>query len=138
MKITADTNVLVSATFWYGNSFKIIEKAENKEIEIVLSKDIIKEFADVLNSEEIQNKIKNKNLEMKKTVEKIVSISAIVEPKNKFNFIEEDPDDNKIVECGFEGKVDYIISQDNHLLKKKEFKGIKIISPEEFLKILDS
>ena len=32
MMITVDTNVLISATFWYGNSNKIIEKFENKEV----------------------------------------------------------------------------------------------------------
>ena len=32
MKITMDTNVLISATFWYGDYNKIIEKVENKSI----------------------------------------------------------------------------------------------------------
>ena len=135
MRITADTNVLISATFWYGHSFRIIEKAENKEVELILSKEIIEEFANVLASEEIQEKIKNKNLEMKRTVDKIVSISTIVEPKQKVDIIKEDAEDNKIIECAFEGKVDYIVSQDNHLLALKEFDNIKIITPEEFLKI---
>lgn len=133
MKITVDTNVLISATFWYGTSDKIIEKVENKEIELVLSKEIIEEFANVLDYEEIQEKIENKNLEMKRTVEKIVSISTIAEPRQKFD-IAEDKEDNKIIDCAFEGQVDYIITQDYHLLKLREFRGIKIIAPEEFLK----
>ena len=81
MKIVVDTNVLVSSTFWYGSSNKIIEKVENKEIELILSREIIEEFMNVLDYEEIQQKIMDKNLEMKRTVEKIVSISTIVEPK---------------------------------------------------------
>jgi|SRR3989344_1069289 len=133
MKITVDTNVLISSTFWYGASNKIIEKVENKELELILSKEIIEEFLRVLNYEEIQQKIRDKNLEMKRSVEKIISISLITEPKQKFDIIKEDPDDNKILECAFERKVDYIISQDNHLLKLKNFEGIKIINPEEFL-----
>ena len=76
MKITADTNVLVSATFWYGNSNKIIRKVENKEIELILSEEILKEFGNVLNYKEIQDKIKNKNLEMMWTIEKIASFST--------------------------------------------------------------
>jgi len=78
MKITLDTNVLISATFWKGNSDKIIEKVEKKDIELILSKDIIEEFARVLKYKEIQEKVKNKNLEMKRTVEKIISISKII------------------------------------------------------------
>ena len=132
MKITIDTNTLISATFWYGDSFEIISRVENKQLDLVLSKGIIKEFFGVLHYDEIKEKIKDKNLEMKRTVAKIVSISSIVEPKQKFNACE-DPKDNIVLECAVEGKVDYIISQDKHLLKLKEFKGIKIVTAKEFL-----
>lgn len=136
MKIAVDTNILISASFWHGNSDRILNKVENKEIELVLSKDIIEEFSRVLEYEEIQDKIKNKNLELKRTIEKIVSISTIVEPRQNFEIIKEDQSDNRILECAFEGKVDFIISQDNHLLNLNEFMGIKILTPEEFLKVL--
>ena len=61
MRITVDTNVLVSSTFWYGDSDKILKKVENKEIDLILSEAIIEEFSDVLNYEDIQDKIRNKN-----------------------------------------------------------------------------
>ncbi len=133
MKITTDTNVLVSSIFWPGDSFRIIEKVENGEIELVLSEEIIEELVNVLNYEEIQNKIKNKNLEIRKTIEEIVAISTIVEPKKKLKVIKEDPEDNKILECALEGKVNCIITKDNHLLKLKEYESIKILTPEDFL-----
>ena len=41
MKITVDTNVLISATFWYGDSNKIILLAERQLIELILSKEIV-------------------------------------------------------------------------------------------------
>ncbi|MDO8517056.1 MAG: putative toxin-antitoxin system toxin component, PIN family [Nanoarchaeota archaeon] len=136
MKITIDTNVLISGSFWAGASDKILEKIENKEIELFLSKDIIEEFSEVLDYEEIKNKIRDKGLELRRTIEKIISISTIIEPLEKFDIVEEDPDDNKILECAVEGKVNYIISQDKHLLKLKEFQDIKILTPEEFCSIL--
>src|SRR3989344_630847 len=132
MRITLDTNSLISATFWFWDSNKIIEKVENRELVLVLSLDIIKEFSRVLNYEEIQEKIKDKNLEMKYSVEKIISLSEMIEPKERLNIIQEDFSDNKILECAYEGKADYIITKDNHLLKLKEFKNIKIVTPEEF------
>lgn len=134
MRITVDTNVLISATFWNGDSNRIIKKVEQKEIELVLSEDIIKEFSEVLNYKEIQDKIRNKNLEMKRTVAKIISLSALVEPTERFNVVKDDPEDNKFIECAKAGRVDFIISNDNHLLRIKEFEGIKIVSPKEFLK----
>ena len=134
MKVTVDTNTLISATFWHGDSEKIIIKAEDKKIELILSRDIINEYSDVLGYDEIKDKIKNKKLEMRYSVGKIISISKIVEPLEKLDVVKEDPDDNKILECAKEGKVDYIVTQDKHLLKLKSFEGIEILNPCEFLK----
>lgn len=135
MEITVDTNVLISSTFWEGASFKIIKKVEDKKVNLILSKGIIKEFFSVLKYKEIQEKIKDKNLEMKMTVDKLVSMSFILEPKEKIDIVKDDTDDNKFIECAIESNVDYIVSQDKHLLKLKEFKNIKIVTPEEFLKL---
>ena len=136
MKITLDTNILVSGTFWSGDSFKILKLVDQRKIELIISEEIIKEYYKVINSEEIIEKIKGKNLILNKSVQKIILNSTIVIPKEKFNMVKEDKEDNKILECAFEGKADYVTSKDNHLLKLKEFKGIKIINPKEFLKIL--
>jgi len=133
-RITVDTNILISATFWHGDSEKIIDKAENKEVTLVLSKEILEEYNQVLEYEEIKEKIKNKNLEMKKAMLKIGTISEIVEVNSKVDAVKEDPDDNKIIECAIDGNSEYIITKDRHLLKLKEHKGIKILTPEEFLK----
>ena len=113
-----------------------MQLVESKIIKLVLSKEILQEYSEVLRYDEIQSKIKNKSLYMKYTLQKIVSFSEIVEPKDKVNIIIEDPDDNLVLECAKEGKVSHVITNDNHLLKLKEFEGIEIATPEEFLKIL--
>ena len=136
MKVTVDTNVLVSATFLSGDSDKIIGKVELKEIELVLSQEIIGEFARVLGYKDIQEKIKTKNLEMRWTVHKIVSLSTLVEPAEKLLVVKEDPNDNKVLECAKAGKVDVIVSSDNHLLKLGSFEGMPIKTPSHFLRSL--
>ncbi len=134
IKITADTNVLISATFWKGSSHKIMEMVERKELILILSHAIIEEYEGVLHYDEIQKKIKHRNLEMHLTIQKIISLSKIVEPSEEIKIVEDDPDDNAIVECAVEGNVDYILSQDKHLLNLGEFRKIKIVNPENFLK----
>jgi len=136
MKVVLDTNVLVSGTFWRGDSEKIVNKVENKEVELVSSKELIEEYEEVIAREEIMDKMQNKDLILNESVQKIINDSTIVEPTKKFDVVKEDPKDNKVVECAVEGNVDYIVSQDNHLLNLKEFKGIKILTPEEFLSVL--
>jgi hypothetical protein len=134
MNFVLDTNVLVSGTFWKGDSAKIIKCIDNKKIELVLSEELIEEYNEIIKRDEILDKIQNKNLILDKSVQRIIQDSIIVEPKKKFYIVKEDSDDNKIIECAFEGKIDYIISQDNHLLKLKEFNDIKIITPKRIYK----
>ena len=138
MRITADTNTLVSATFWYGASEKIISRAEAKEIQLILSDEIIKEYIGVLDYEEIRNKVRDKKLVMIHTIKKIISISAIIDPKIKLDVIKNDPDDNKILECAVAGNADYIVTNDKHLLKLGQFENIRILTPDDFLKLLNN
>lgn len=134
IRIVADTNVLISATFWNGDSNRIIEKVEKKELELLMSKEILEEFSNVLGYKEIQKKIKDKNLEMKRSIEKIISMSVFVEPQERFKIIRDDPDDDKFLDCAVAGNAEFIVSQNKHLLKLKEFRGISIVKPDEFLK----
>ena len=80
-------------------------------------------------------KIKLSDEMIKEWIDLIVRNSLIVELKEKIAAVKDDPKDNVFIETAVAGNVDYIISQDNHLLKLKEFRGIKIITPEEFNKI---
>ena len=49
------------------------------------------------------------------------------------NIVKDDPDDNKFIVCSAALKCSYIISGDKHLKKIKNYMGIKILNPKEFL-----
>src|SRR3989338_4172013 len=136
MKVTLDTNILVSGTFWTGDSFQILDMIDKGKLKHVSSKELINEYYKVISGDEIIDKVKNKKLIMLKVVQKVISNSKIVEPSVKLDIVKDDQNDNKVLECAKEGKVDYIITNDGHLLKLKEFEGIKIVTPTEFLRIL--
>lgn len=71
--------------------------------------------------------------QIKERTETFLQAIKIIEPKTKITEIREDPEDNKILEAALEAKADYIVSGDWHLLKLKEFKGIKIMKARQFL-----
>ncbi|MBU0614684.1 MAG: putative toxin-antitoxin system toxin component, PIN family [Nanoarchaeota archaeon] len=137
IKVTLDTNILISGTFWNGDSFKIMNLIDNKKIESILSKEIIKEYIMVMDSDEIAEKVEHKDLVVSKVIQKVMTNSKIVDPKRKIHLVIDDPDDDKFIETAVEGRVDYIISNDKHLLKIKEFEGIKIVKADEFLNIFE-
>ena len=136
MKVVLDTNVWLSGIFWNGEASKLIEKSEKNNIQILISEEILSEIVNVLNKEsKFQKYILNLKLSIENVLKTILLISTLIETKSKLDLIKADPKDNIILEAALDGKVEYIVSYDNHLLNMIEFRGIKIINPGEFLKI---
>ena len=131
MKVTADTNFLISATQWdYSVAHKLLKKFILSDVIIFTTQDILDETIEVLERDFEYSKNEAKNI-----IEKILFFAKLIEPKQKVDIIKDDPDDNKIIECAIESSSDYIVTYDKHLLKLKEYKGIKIMKPEEILKV---
>lgn len=65
-KVVLDTNILISGTFWTGNSFKILDMVDKKLVESTSSKEILSEYDKIIKSEEIAEKIENKDLVISK------------------------------------------------------------------------
>lgn len=133
MKAVLDTNVFISGIFWEGNfCSQIIYKWRMDEFELVSSKEIIEELAKTLNN----FKISMSEDKIQEWINLIIKNAIIVEPGEKIEIIKEDPSDNKFLEVALNGGADFIISQDQHLLKLRQYSNIKIIKPEEALEII--
>lgn len=131
IRVCLDTNVFISAAIFGGKCDDIVELVVQKKIQNVISFHIISEIAIVLD-----RKFKRTEQEIKDVLTPIVSISKMVKILNKLKVLPYDPD-NRILECAVAGKVDYLVTGDKkHLLKLKEYEGIKILSPGQFLKAI--
>lgn len=64
-----------------------------------------------------------------------VVVSAFGWGGKPVNIIGDDTEDNKILECAISAGAEFVVSGDKHLLTLKSFEGIKIVTPEEFIKI---
>ena len=132
MKIVLDTNVLVSGFLWKGNESKIIIKCIEGKLKNYTSLDILEEFERVLAYEKFQLTSR----EIEGLISKVIFFSIIIIPEIKVHIIKEDLTDNIFLECALAGSVNYIVSGDNHLLKLKDFKNMKIVKAKELLKII--
>jgi len=56
----------------------------------------------------------------------------VVMPKEEFVVIVADPTDDKFLDAAVEGKVDFIVSGDGHLLALGSFQNIPIVSSQYF------
>lgn len=133
IRVVLDTNIFISALFWKGNPNEILKKCYRGELQLLVSGDMLNEVEGILVREK---KFELTRGEIAEHLEIIKLNSELLEPKIKINVIKEDLEDNKFLECAVTGKADYIVSGDRHLLNLKKFRGIKILSSLEFLRII--
>ena len=134
-RIVMDTNVLVSGTFWQGASARIIRMIEEQKLVLVLSEDILREYDKVMHYDEIRLKVLH-HQERVDAVQKIMRLGQMTVRTEMIKEVMNDPDDDKFLEAAIAGNAEYIITQDKkHILPLKEFRGIKIVTPEAFLEL---
>ncbi len=138
MRITLDTNVLVSAFIAkHGHSADLLELSLTVEsLELVLSDEILEEFEGVLMRHDVRRRFAYTRQDIKKTAATLRNLSKLVSPKSKFHVVRDDPKDNVILNCAHDGDADYIVSGDSHLLKLGRFRDIKIVSPKKMMDII--
>jgi putative PIN family toxin of toxin-antitoxin system len=134
MKIVLDTNVLISALIKSGKPRELILKIAKEKVQVILSKEILKEFIEVTDDPRIKKYVQEDT--KIRFLKAIGSISSVVRVKSKFKVLKEDPDDDIVLRTAHDGKADYIISGDRHLLSLKRFKKIKIVTVAQMLDLL--
>jgi len=66
----------------------------------------------------------------------VLKIAKFVKPTSKVQVIQEHPADNSVLECAQAACADYIISGDKHILRLASFEKTKIVSVNDFLKLI--
>jgi uncharacterized protein len=132
LKVVLDTNVYISAfNYPKGILFPIWQHARLSTYELFLSTAIVNETGRVLRDDFAweEGRIRSQ-LKVLVRVGEIVSVTFVPD------VIKHDPMDNQILGCGLAGKAHLIVTGDQDLLRLKEYKGIRIVSPIDFLHTL--
>ena len=129
MKIVIDSNVFVSSFFWGGHPREVFERVINGFDELYITDEIIKEITSVMSS----SKFYVNSIEIEDYIKIIEKYSQKIALKNVPKSISRDNDDDKILQCGLDGNVDYIVTGDKDLLVLKEYETIKIFNPKDYL-----
>jgi hypothetical protein len=132
--VVIDTNVLISALVGHGKPRQLVLRLLQDHT-VVSSTDMLAELADVLMRDKFAE-IKNSHIKAFLTI--LARKSVLVEVKHSSRVVSEDPDYDIVLATAHEGKARYVVSGDRHLLKIKEFKGIKMVTVKRMIELLDS
>ena len=128
MNVVIDTNVFISS-FFGGNPRAIIDLWKNRKVTLCLSKEILDEYVDVLKRLDLDSKLVKELLSFFAGGRNILfSVST-----PDLSVVREDPDDDKFINCAVALKAEAVITGDKALLNIREYSGIKIVTPRQFL-----
>jgi putative PIN family toxin of toxin-antitoxin system len=128
-RVVIDTNVFISALLFGGAVDRIRSLWQNKKFIFLISKEILEEYIKVL----AYPKFGLTEKEIKFVIEEeLLPFVTTVNVKTRISHIKEDADDDKFLSLAIDGKADYIISGDKHLLDLKEYGSVRITSIREF------
>src|SRR3990172_175323 len=131
-----DTNVLISTLISRGKPRELWNEVLEGKIRLELSNELLKEFNEVIVRPEFKKYLRRSSLTRFRRI--LLQKANITRVKVRFAQITEDADDNIVFEAAYSSGAEYIVSGDNDLLRLKEFKGIKIVTVDEMLKIRKS
>jgi uncharacterized protein len=132
--VVFDTNIWLSARLSSrGSPASCVELARKGEIESVLCREIVDEF-----ERKLVSKFDRMPSTARMAAEEIRRFSRMVEIAGVVAIVLNDPSDNVIVECAVAGGATHIVTGDKkHLLPIGEYEGIRIVTPAEFLALVD-
>lgn len=128
MRVVVDTNVFVSS-FFGGNPKKVIDLWKSGEIMLCLSKEIVDEYVEVMERLRLPKKLTSEVLTLFAS-----GFSLIFAGKTPpLDIVSADPDDNKLFECAVALNARFIVSGDRAVVEVRDYMGIKIETPQQFL-----
>lgn len=136
MRAVLDTNVVISATLIRGgNEDRILRAWQRGAFELVFSPQILDELGRALSYERLQKFQWMTEREIIALLQMLAQESVLVSGRVTLK-ASRDPEDDKFLAAAIEGQARYVVSGDRDLLDVKAYRGIRIVRPAVFLKIL--
>ena len=122
---------------WGGSPANIIKAAEEGRISIIASEQIVREINQTLAYPRLREIYEGAGIGRDELIEAVLRVAKMVEVTKKIELIQEDPADNKFLECALDAKADYIVSGDGHLLRIGQYQRIQILTVRQFTKLME-
>ncbi len=137
MRVTADTNTIVSGSLWQGNPRRILEAARSGTIELFTSLKLIAELEEVLSRGKFAAIISKAESSPREIVRNYRLVATVINAEPVDPVVIRDPDDDEVIACAVASRSEVIVSGDNDLLDLKRYKNIRILTATELLSELN-
>jgi uncharacterized protein len=128
LRVVLDTNVLISALAFQGETKRIWDLAEGNQFQLFISRFILSELG--------RNLLRLGLTAAQTTllVEDVQNVATVVEPTGRISAIRRDDTDNRILECAIAANAQVLVTGNlKHIRPLASYQGIEILTPREFL-----
>ena len=130
MRLVLDTNVIVASVVADGLCRDLV-RVRLLPHTIITSESLLDELRTTLRK---KFKVDADKLPL---LSALRELAEIVKPARLGERVCRDKDDDVVLATAFAGKADAIVTGDNDLLALSKFRGVRILSPRQFLELLD-
>jgi uncharacterized protein len=133
MRVVLDTNVWLSGLLWGRVPDQVIQLVEQGQIEAIGSEEILEELQSTLQRPKLQRRLMQLEITADAVMLVVQQVTTIIriEPLEVPGL--RDPKDAIILASAVSGGASFVITGDRDLLVLREFSGIRIGSPHDFL-----
>ena len=136
IRAVADTNLFVSLARGGGATLRrFVELWDQEKFVLITSPPVLEELYGVLRRMRSSGQIPHQPHELVEILERRCERSPGAE---LVRGVCRDPDDDKFLSCAVEGQADYLVTGDGDLLALGEYQGIRIVTPRQFVQVLDA
>jgi putative PIN family toxin of toxin-antitoxin system len=132
IRVVADTNVYVSAIVFGGTCETILALARAGIVSLYLSPAIEQELKSVLTQT-----FGWSQAQVREALAEVHALASLIRPSVRLSDVLAHDEDYRILECALAARADFLVTGDKqHLQPLQTFRGIRIVSPREFLDLL--
>lgn len=137
-KVVLDSNVVVSAFLVENGVPDQIVKLSGTSFFICTCDEIIAEADRILRAERIKRRYKYEDRDVEHYLLEFLGSSIKVTELPRVDVVKDDRKDNMVFACALKANAKYIVSGDHHLLGIKTFRNATVLTPREFLTLIQS
>ena len=129
VSLVLDTNVFISAVFFAGVPYRILDAWRCGRVRLFVSRDILDEYRETASA--LAEKFQG--VDAAPWLALVEARATLVEPAPLPGPVCEDPDDDMFIACALAARARVICSGDKALLKTSGYRGVEVLKPREFV-----
>jgi uncharacterized protein len=132
LRVTADSNIYISALVFGGRPLQFLNAARAGIFLLAISDALLEEVERVL-----RGKFGWPPDDWELAASLLGEFTTREVPTETIVAVEDDPDDNRVLECAVAAQSRYIVTGDADLLRMSQYREIRIVRVAEFMNLID-